>query len=230
MHGDFDGNGDVDGGDVVEHIANIGLTAPTAGAAKLIYDPSDGSVSLNVAGADGGIITTFRLSSESAALATSVAVFPASADPLTTDLATELFWADTDLDGFAGIHDLGAILTSGLTQTAVQQALSSAVYVGTAGTGKFAFNVMLALAGDFNHDNVVDAADYVVWRNNNGSQEEYDEWRANFGNTAGSGAAAGVSLSSGSSVPEPTSLFLCGMLPALMIAWKMRSRKKIENA
>jgi hypothetical protein len=40
-----------------------------------------------------------------------------------------------------------------------------------------------ALAGDYNHNGVVDAADYVVWRKGTGSQSEYDIWRANFGHS-----------------------------------------------
>jgi len=36
--------------------------------------------------------------------------------------------------------------------------------------------------GDFNGDGVVDAADYVTWRKNHGSTEEYNTWRDNFGN------------------------------------------------
>ncbi len=40
------------------------------------------------------------------------------------------------------------------------------------------------LAGDYNLNGVVDAADYVVWREGAGSQSEYDIWRANFGHSA----------------------------------------------
>jgi hypothetical protein len=35
--------------------------------------------------------------------------------------------------------------------------------------------------GDYNGNGVVDAADYVVWRDTGGSQAAYDLWRANFG-------------------------------------------------
>ena len=40
------------------------------------------------------------------------------------------------------------------------------------------------LAGDYNQNGTVDAADYVVWRNGLGTtytQDHYDIWRANFG-------------------------------------------------
>jgi hypothetical protein len=46
-----------------------------------------------------------------------------------------------------------------------------------------------SLAGDFNNDSKVDAADYVYLRKTGAPQSSYDTWRANFGNT-GSGAAA----------------------------------------
>jgi T5SS/PEP-CTERM-associated repeat protein len=59
-----------------------------------------------------------------------------------------------------------------------------------------------SLPGDFNLDGKVDAADYVVWRTGTvvaATQANYNLWRANFGNTAGSGAVA----QSAGAVPEP---------------------------
>jgi hypothetical protein len=81
------------------------------------------------------------------------------------------------------------------------------------------------MAGDYNHNGVVDAADYTVWRDTLGSttnlqadgdgsgvvdQDDYLIWKATFGNTAaGSGAGAKASA-----VPEPGSalLLLIGVL------------------
>jgi formylglycine-generating enzyme required for sulfatase activity len=62
------------------------------------------------------------------------------------------------------------------------------------------------LAGDFNNDGRVDAADYVVWRKSgiNGEQG-YSDWRANFGRTASSGAVVTASFGI-DTVPEPASL------------------------
>jgi hypothetical protein len=60
--------------------------------------------------------------------------------------------------------------------------------------------------GDFNSDGRVNAADYVVWRKNDSSNEAYNEWRANFGATSGSGSLA--------SVPEPSGLMLLVALGA----------------
>jgi hypothetical protein len=59
------------------------------------------------------------------------------------------------------------------------------------------------LAGDFNGDGKVDAADYVVWRDGLGTtfqQSDYATWKQNFGKTAGGGASLGASA-----VPEPVS-------------------------
>jgi hypothetical protein len=41
--------------------------------------------------------------------------------------------------------------------------------------------------GDFNGDGLVDAADYVVWRNNGGTADEYDAWLATFGESTAPG-------------------------------------------
>ena len=48
--------------------------------------------------------------------------------------------------------------------------------------------ISVALPGDFNGNGIVDAADYVVWRKSDGSQNGYATWRAHFGQTAGGGA------------------------------------------
>ena len=61
-----------------------------------------------------------------------------------------------------------------------------------------------ALLGDFNGDGSVDAADYVVWRKNNGTQAEFNLWRAHFGQMSGSGSAS----SNSPVVPEPVTLLL----------------------
>ena len=49
--------------------------------------------------------------------------------------------------------------------------------------GVFVSSLVAHLPGDFNNDGTVDAADYVVWRKNDGTQTGYDGWRANFGRT-----------------------------------------------
>jgi hypothetical protein len=70
------------------------------------------------------------------------------------------------------------------------------------------------LAGDFNSDNKVDMADYVVWRKSDGSPQRYETWRSHYGNLPGAGAS--VDSSGPASVPEPASIFFavtaaCGL-------------------
>ena len=93
------------------------------------------------------------------------------------------------------------------------------------------------LPGDYNHDAVVDAADYVVWRDQLGSvgaglaadgngdhkvsQLDYAVWKTNFGMVAG-GAAA---VAQNSLVPEPSPMWLlvCGAwLAANAPSWRSR--------
>ena len=79
----------------------------------------------------------------------------------------------------------------------------------------------VSLAGDYNADGVVDAADYTVWRDALGqaaslpnetatpgqvTQADYDAWLANFGATlAPSGASAAPA-------PEPAAVGLLGLV------------------
>jgi hypothetical protein len=84
----------------------------------------------------------------------------------------------------------------------------------------------IALPGDFNLDGTVDAADYVVWRKTNGTQDHYDMWRTNFGRTAAGGNGAGASRSV-FLVPEPCSNVL--VLLAVMIASLGRRAEPSSN-
>jgi hypothetical protein len=80
------------------------------------------------------------------------------------------------------------------------------------------------VAGDYNDDGTVNAADYVVWRNGGPlmnevadpgtiSTADYDAWRARFGNSSGSGVAASLSTAA---VPEPnTFVYLVGAMLGL---------------
>jgi hypothetical protein len=58
------------------------------------------------------------------------------------------------------------------------------------------------VSGDINGDGFYDARDYVVWRKSNGSQAQYNAWRANFGSPGGAGSVAGPFAAS---IPEPAS-------------------------
>jgi hypothetical protein len=71
--------------------------------------------------------------------------------------------------------------------------------------------------GDFNEDGSVDTADYVVWRKHDETQQEYDNWRTNFGRTA---SAHDASSGTKAAIPEPRTIplltlalapFFCGI-------------------
>lgn len=89
-----------------------------------------------------------------------------------------------------------------------------------------------ALAGDYNGNGAVDAADYVLWRNTTGQTGtglpadgngnnsidagDYNVWRAGFGQTAASGLAAATA------VPEPNVVWL-GLVAWLVFGSLRRS-------
>ena len=78
--------------------------------------------------------------------------------------------------------------------------------------------VVPGIAGDYNQDGTVDAADYVMWRKIDGTQDGYDAWQANFGETAGGGSAEG------GTVPEPANAL--PLLFAIAVKFISRSRRK----
>jgi hypothetical protein len=102
---------------------------------------------------------------------------------------------------------------------------SATLYAMSTNQGIQAFTFTLspsvtAVAGDYNGNGKVDAADYVLWRNTLGqsvtagtgadgnadgtiTQADYDFWKAKFGNTSGSGSLASAN------VPEPASIVGC---------------------
>jgi uncharacterized membrane protein len=57
----------------------------------------------------------------------------------------------------------------------------------------FVLNPITLYPGDYNNDGAVDAADYVVWRKNDGTQAGFDLWRTRFGATAGGGLVIAAS-------------------------------------
>ncbi len=90
------------------------------------------------------------------------------------------------------------------------------------------------LAGDYNHDGTVDAADYLVWRNSLGATGsglaadgdgdgtvttlDYDLWRQHFGESAGGTAAWQMAAT-----PEPTTItleVLAGLAAMTFSRWR----------
>jgi hypothetical protein len=89
------------------------------------------------------------------------------------------------------------------------------------------------VSADFNDNGIVDAADYVIWRKQNGTmvppftggdgdgngivnQADYTLWRTRFGMPFGAGAGSGGNLST-IGVPEPASLTLGALAAATLL-------------
>jgi hypothetical protein len=87
------------------------------------------------------------------------------------------------------------------------------------------------VSGDFNDDDIVDAADYVVWRKNESANlplpnddelmsqaERFSLWRMNFGEMTTGGSGSGGSAA----IPEPASLMLAVVVVIGMLSFKRR--------
>jgi hypothetical protein len=83
----------------------------------------------------------------------------------------------------------------------------------TASPPRFAF-----LPGDYDRNDVVEAADYVVWRKNDGTQAGYETWQAHFGQSISS-AGSGSVVSANAAVPEPATSVLLMFAAA---GWRLR--------
>jgi hypothetical protein len=82
-----------------------------------------------------------------------------------------------------------------------------------------AVTLSVLATADFNRDGTIDTADYVVWRRNAGTEDQYNLWRASFGTLAGSGTAAPADSSSHAQVPEPASALML-LLGAVVASWR----------
>jgi hypothetical protein len=86
------------------------------------------------------------------------------------------------------------------------------------------------ITGDYSHDGEVNAADYVVWRNGLGStyvQDDYDAWRAHFGESV-TAARVASSHESSTAVPEPGTL-LVSFGGIVCLAVRYRRPRRVAN-
>ena len=138
--------------------------------------------------------------------------------------------------GGSNLHEfLFDTSTVGMKTAEIMISSSSQSAANNLVTIPISFEVLSAgLAGDFNDDGTVDAADYTVWRDNLGSPDEslisnngngvngvdpgdYGFWFINYGNTASSGATS-------TAIPEPTSGILLGSMILGFVATASRTR------
>ena len=83
-----------------------------------------------------------------------------------------------------------------------------------------AINSAAFLPGDFNHDDKVDAADYVMWRHSNYDAEQYALWRGAFGEVFP--FQGNLTGASGTNIPEPVEYTFTIIALACRIKWRQR--------
>jgi hypothetical protein len=81
------------------------------------------------------------------------------------------------------------------------------------------------VVGDFNNDNIVDAADYIAWRKQGLDTTAYNQWRAHFGETTGSSAGTHVTAT----VPEPAPVLLVILVAAGVLIRRPYSTKIVDG-
>jgi glucose/arabinose dehydrogenase len=136
--------------------------------------------------------------------------------------------------------NLNALLDEPRNDARYGEGVLGEMYISTKRNGGQIFLVTnsLPFQGDYNDDGVVNAADYVVWRNSQGEavdlgigadgnhdgmvdQLDYDLWLANFGDSI-LPAASGDGGGAVASIPEPTGLLMAVM--ALVAAISLGGR------
>jgi hypothetical protein len=134
--------------------------------------------------------------------------------------------------GSVSLVDLGGLDAGTYTLATYASIVGSAANLGTpSGPSNFNYkliassnvlSLLVSIPGDFDLDGVVGGNDYVVWRKSDGTQSNYDLWRANYGRAAGSGS--GASLGGAASIPEPATAFLavCGVVPFIRRRFRRR--------
>jgi hypothetical protein len=147
-------------------------------------------------------------------------------------------WLEVLNAGAGLLGEFNALSTTSLSP-GVSLSLGNAYAGGATGTRDLQFEFLLSgeadgrignviyaplsttLDGDFNNNGVVDAADYVVWRETDGSPQGYNTWRANFGAML-PGSGQGALVASTNAVPEP-SAWLLAAVAAGMLGMNRRS-------
>jgi hypothetical protein len=139
---------------------------------------------------------------------------------LDNGILAEAYLQNTSMLAADGTVNLGNAFSIGGTQDlAFRYRTTGGAFVDAA----VRYITTAGVAGDYNGNGTVDAADYVLWRNNRGpgslpneggispgvvDDADYNFWRSRFGRTAGSGSEVGESA-----VPEPSSVLL-GLIAA----------------
>lgn len=196
--------------------SNVVASEITMSGAVSVGASSGNSPPFFIAGAGSYLMVEFSIASDT----NYVSIFELDGHLATSTVASYVFFRLESRGGASYGANSSGILTPDTYVLTLDLGLQAASreFDGTMDpvrTGGYSYRLIFAIPGDYNGDGIVDAADYVGWRDTlgstttlaadgNGNNEidagDYDVWRANFGRTAGSGASE-----SNSAVPEPTS-------------------------
>ena len=134
--------------------------------------------------------------------------------------------------------DLGGLFKTASAKDLVFQFLLTGNAVANTGVVLYEAASTVGVLGDYNNNGTVDAADYVVWRNNGPLQNDptpgvqaadYDFWRMRFGATSGAGSGSGSGVGQAAAlVPEPAtwvSLLIFGTAAAGALRRKGQSNR-----
>jgi hypothetical protein len=93
-------------------------------------------------------------------------------------------------------------------------------YTVSEGTSQPIYYFDRVLDGDYNQNDMVDAADYTLWRNNSGPPSAYTTWRGNFAKSPPASAFW-------TAVPEPGVGLLIWIALAIAL-WRIRGARSIK--
>lgn len=223
-------------------------TAPADYGAKVSY--AFGIITVNFAGRDlvAGLTSgplaidgsgTFDLSTATVNFVTGNIAYR---DSLATQFGTDSFAGESG--ALTGTGILSSSTNSGQTTETLTFPVNStfAIAVDTSTTVNLTLTGQLVakatftpLWGDYNENGVVDAADYVLWRDHLGSaaalpnddtagvgMDDYDRWRSKFGVT---GSGAGASALGNAAVPEASAISLIAMVATVLLGNLCRHRR-----
>jgi len=122
------------------------LLKPVAWWNDLFYDPTTGNVTLDASEAAGGVITSFLLENAPGGdgFITRFAGLPFVSQPVIAP--EQIATADPLQTGFGGTHELGRIFPPGLDAAGLASFLTRMVYIGQAGTGEVAFDLIVTVS------------------------------------------------------------------------------------
>ena len=241
VSGDTDFDRDVDGDDYFTLVGNFGFDN-SGGTGRniianeedqltptLVYDPLSGHVRLRGEGLSLDAFQIVTVDEEDFFAQELILPFDESLQDVSGNGVFQLDLSENPLNT-EELH-LGSILPVGLDLMGLQAILATTQYsAGPSIAGEFALTFTSGIAGDFNNDGTVDAADFTAWRDNigapsgtlyndiDGGQIGMDQYLTfvNFYGTTSNSAFS-------TAIPEPTALLLISIGSLSMLGRYRRS-------